>query len=392
MVVTNTVGTDATATTPPRRVAVIGGGVIGFSIALHLLERGIDVVVYERTSIGAGASGVQPGGVRRQWSTREHCQLADESYAFYRRAATALESRAPFALEECGYLFLAHSHERLAALSANVALQNELGIPSEIVDPARAATIVPGLEPRTLTGAAWCATDGYFDQAQAVVEAFAATALARGAALEIRTVAGLDPGDRGWRLRFADGGASSADAVILPAGHDTVPLARDGGVELPIVDEVHHAFLSEPVRERLLEPLVISPERSFVAKQLANGRVLASDLRAVGDPEGNRERWRQTLRDGIEELLPQLEFVNFSTLIGGSYDVTPDHSEILGPIGDTPGLWVAAGFSGHGFMMAPAVGRALAAWVAGEDPGEAARAFGIERFASGSLQPETQIV
>jgi sarcosine oxidase, subunit beta len=375
-----------------RRVAVIGGGVIGFSIALHLRERGLGATVYERTSIGAGASGVQPGGVRRQWSTREHCLLADESYAFYRQANAALEPRTPFTLDEGGYLFLAHSPQQLEQLAANVALQNELDIPSAIVDPDAIAELVPGLDVGSVVGAAWCGTDGYFDNAQAVVEAFAAAAVRRGAALEIRDVVEILRDDAGWSLRFRDGSRAEADDVVLAAGWESAALARDAGVELPIVDEAHHAFLSEPVRERLLEPLVISPERRFVAKQLANGRVLASDLHAVGNPDGNRDRWRATVRDGIAELLPLLEYVNFATLVGGSYDVTPDHSEILGPIGDAPGLWVAAGFSGHGFMMAPAVGRALGDWIGGEDPGEAARAFTLDRFARGSLQPETQIV
>ncbi len=146
------------------------------------------------------------------------------------------------------------------------------------------------------------------------------------------------------------------------------------------------------MHERLLEPLLVSSERHFAAKQLANGRVLASDLTANGDPEANRARWRQTVRAGIEELTPILSFVGFDLLIDGFYDTTPDHREILGPLAGLPGLWLAAGFSGHGFMMAPAVGRALADWIAGEDPGEAAASFVFERFERDSLRPETQVV
>jgi len=158
------------------------------------------------------------------------------------------------------------------------------------------------------------------------------------------------------------------------------------------VKEQRFLFLSEPIRERLLEPLLVSSERHFAAKQLANGRVLASDLTANGDPETERGRWRQTVRRGVEELTPLLSFVPWDVLIDGFYDVTPDHEEILGPVAGLPGLWLATGFSGHGFMMAPAVGRALAAWIANEDPGECAASFMLERFRGDSLRVETQVV
>jgi sarcosine oxidase subunit beta len=99
------------------------------------------------------------------------------------------------------------------------------------------------------------------------------------------------------------------------------------------------------------------------------------------------------VRHGVEELTPMLSFVAFDLLIDGIYDTTPDHAAILGPVDGLPGLWLAAGFSGHGFMMAPAVGRALADWIGGIDPGEGAEALCWSRFADGSdLRLETQVV
>jgi sarcosine oxidase, subunit beta len=373
-------------------VAIVGAGVTGLSIALHLCERGVGpVVVLDRAGVGAGASGVQPGGVRRQWSTRAHCLLADESYGFYRDIAARLEPMTSPALEACGYLFVAHSAPVLERLAANVALQNELGIPSELVAPGRVAEIVDGLDPSSLAGAAWCGTDGYFDKPQAVVEAFGEAAWRRGARLEIAEVSGLVPDGEGWRVQLADH-ELQAQHVVLAAAYDTPPLVAGLGIDLPIVKEQRFLFLSGPIRERILEPLLVSSERSFAAKQLATGRVLASDLSANGDPERNRETWRQTVRRGIEELTPMLSYVSFDLLIDGFYDTTPDHTEILGPVDGLPGLWLAAGFSGHGFMLAPAVGRALAAWIDGDDPGEPAAAFVLDRFADGSFELETQVV
>jgi sarcosine oxidase subunit beta len=339
-------------------VIVVGAGVVGLSVAFHLQERGASVVVVERNGVGAGASGVQPGGVRQQWGTRVNCVLVRESVAFWGDAQERLQMRVDPGFRECGYLFLAHSEATLARLGANVQLQNELGVPSRILSAEEAADAAPGLDVSSVVGAAWCAEDGYFDRPQAIVEAFGALAEVR-----IKDVESLEQLD--------------ADAIVIAAGADTERLLP----ELPIRPETRWLFFSEPVRERLLEPLVVSAERRFAAKQLADGRLLAADL------GGNN---RVHVREAIEELLPRLAYVPLPRLVGGMYDVTPDHQAILGRVRDN--VWVAAGFSGHGFMLAPAVGRILADAIMDGKEDEALRVLDAARFAEGRLVPEPQIV
>ena len=142
----------------------------------------------------------------------------------------------PLGFRACGYLFVAHDDAALARLAANVAVQNEEGIPSRIVSAAEAAELVPGLETESIVGGAWCAEDGYFDRPQGVVEAFA-----RGLDIRISEVRSLDELD--------------AEAVVVAAGADTPRLVP----ELPIEREDRYLFHSEPIAERLLEPLVVSP-------------------------------------------------------------------------------------------------------------------------------------
>src|SRR5439155_9951408 len=113
-------------------VAVIGAGVVGLAIARTLQGRGVRVAVFERSGIGAGASGVQPGGVRQQWGTRVACRLARESAEFYADADALLESPVPLGFRACGYLFVAHTEVALARLTANVAVQNAEIVPSRI--------------------------------------------------------------------------------------------------------------------------------------------------------------------------------------------------------------------------------------------------------------------
>lgn len=367
---------------PSGEVAIVGAGVTGLFVARELSALGVDsVTVYERTGIAAGASGVQPGGIRQQWGTAVNCVLARESLAFYREAQDRLKMRVDPHFQACGYLFLAHSGETRARLAANVALQNELGVPSRIVEPDEAALLVPGLEPSSLTGAAWCAEDGYLDRPQAVLEA-----LGERATVVRADVVGLKQQGAAWELAFADGTTATAACVVVAAGWESRALIP----ELPIQREVRYLFLSEPISERLLEPLVISPERHFAAKQLADGRVLASDLTAAGDPDLKRDGWRRHVRECVEALLPALEFVSLPLLVEGFYDVTPDHQAILGQV--QPGLWVAAGFSGHGFMLAPAVGRIIAEAIALGREDEALRLLDARRFAEARLLPEPQVV
>ncbi len=366
-------------------VAVVGAGVVGLAIARALTERGASVVVCERAGIGSGQSGVQPGGVRRQWGTAIGCRLAGESFAFWQEAETRLESPVELGLRACGYVFVAHSEQTLERLRANVAVQNAEGVPSRIVSSDEAAELVPGLRAETLVGAAWCGEDGYFDRPQSVVEAFA-----RGIDVRIGEVTELRAHTGGWEVASSFG-VVRANAVVLAAGADSVPLAAAHGIALPIEREERHLFLSTPIAERLVEPLVISAERGFAAKQLADGRVLASDLGAKGDAAEGAPRWRARIREGIRELLPVLEYVDFPVLASGAYDVTPDRQPILGPLPAVNGLHVAAGFSGHGFMIAPAVARILADAIEGRrDP--VLDVLDLTRFEAGRLVPELQVV
>lgn len=333
-------------------VVVVGAGVTGLSIAYFLRRAGAEVVVVDRTGIAAGASGVQPGGVRQQWSTEVNCELARESVEFY--AGFDVDAR----FDRCGYLFVALGEDSLARMREDVALQNRLGVPSRIVDADEIAGLVPGMRVDSVAGGAWCAEDGYFDRPQTVVEAFA-----EGNEIAIDDVHSVDDLD--------------AETVVVAAGIDSPRLLR---VDLPIEAEARHLFLSEPIAERLVEPLVVVGERSFAAKHLANGRVLSSDL--AGDS-------RATIAQGISEFLPALTYVSFPVRASGLYDMTPDHQPVVGPVGD--GLWIAAGYSGHGFMLAPAISQRVADAIAAGN-GAPIPAFDPARFSAGASAAERAVI
>jgi sarcosine oxidase subunit beta len=369
-------------------VVVIGAGITGLSVALHLAEAGVKPLVVERSGVSAGASGVQPGGVRQQWSTPLNCRLARESALFFADLPSRLDSTLPLEFARCGYAFLAHSEDRLTQLSDAVSVQNAAGIPSRLLSPGEAEVTIPGLVTDGLAGASWCDDDGYFDRPQSVVEAFAQAAWARGAELLIADIVSIAPDGDGWALTLRDGSSILAGRLVLAAGCDTTPLAATAGLDLPIESEARHLLYSEPVADRILEPLVVAPDRHFAAKQLADGRILASDLAASGEPESGRAQWLSHVRETANELLPRLTYVSFSILVSGFYDVTPDNQPVLGSVEGLPGLYLAAGFSGHGFMLAPAVGRRIADAVLGGVADDALEEFSYARFARGALQRE----
>jgi sarcosine oxidase subunit beta len=366
--------------------------VTGLSVALHLVERGESVVVYERTGIGAGGSGVQPGGVRLQWGTEVNCRLARESLDFYLEVVDRLRPRVDPGFRQCGYLFLAHSTPSLERLAANVELQRSLGVPSRMVSPEEAAEVVPGLDPESVLGASFCSEDGYFDRPQSVVEAFADAAVRGGARIEYDEVTSIERTGAGWQLELRRGDRVSAERALVAAAGDSPRLLPGLGADLPMFDELRVVGYSDPIGERLLEPLVVSEEIQFAAKHLGDGRVLASDLGARERSSRADAAWHANVRSAIRKLLPRLEYVTFPLLVGGTYDLTPDRQPVLGAVPGCDGLFVAAGFSGHGFMMAPAVGRIVAAAMTDREDDDALRTLSPGRFERGELVPEPAVV
>ncbi|MHB1834663.1 MAG: NAD(P)/FAD-dependent oxidoreductase [Solirubrobacteraceae bacterium] len=371
-------------------VAVIGAGVTGLSIAWHLgSER--SVVLFDGAGIGAGASSIQPGGVRQQWGTRMSCELAIESFQFYSDLDRRLSPRVSPGLTQCGYLFVAESDEGLQQLGRNVELQNSIGIESRLVSPAQAGELVDGLDVTGISGAAWSQHDGYFDKPLAVVAAFYDAAERHGAVHVQQNVVGISGGPP-WELRLADGTSATATTVVIAAAHGTAQLLDGVGVQAPITKEPRYLFYSEPIQQRLLEPLAVFVDRHFAAKQLADGSVLASDLTATGDPATEKSHWYSHIRESIRDRLPVLDYVSFPIMVEGFYDVTPDRQPIVGPVAGRKDLWLAAGLNGRGLMMAPAIGRLLSEAVLTGSLPHPLPALGLERFAVDQLHPEPQVV
>src|SRR5262249_36058202 len=151
------------------QVVIVGGGVIGCSIAYHLTEAGVrDVLIIERGTLAGGATGICPGGIRQQFESEADCRLAQRSVRFYEHINDILEPEAPFCFERSGYLFLAYSEETLDRYRRNVTMQNGLGIPSRILDRSEIHDMLPRLACDGLVGGSYCAEDGFLEDCHGV--------------------------------------------------------------------------------------------------------------------------------------------------------------------------------------------------------------------------------
>jgi sarcosine oxidase subunit beta len=360
-------------------VAIIGGGVIGCSIAYYLAEIGMtSTVVFERKHVASGATGICPGGIRQQFEGRAECILAQRSMRFFEQINERLQPESPFFLERSGYLFLAESEPVLARFCRNVAMQNQLGIPSRIVTPTEIAEIVQHLILNGVIGGSFCAEDGFLEDCDGMSNRMLRCARDRGAKLVLQEIVDIKREDEEWRL------ATPADSwivqqVVIAAGIDAPAMAAKIGLALPITPERRRLAYTEPLSQALMHPLVVALERGFAGKQLVNGVFYLGWLAET--PDSDNLTFTEHALSAGETLLPALAELPVRRVVEGFYDSTPDHRPILGEVPGVDGIFLAVGFSGHGFMLAPAVGEVLANLIAGRARDPLLDEFSLPRFA-----------
>ena len=347
------------------RIAVAGCGAIGASVAYHLaLDGARDVVLCEPVGVATGATSKGMGGVRQQFSTAAEVRLAQASIRFF-------EELGPPYFEQVGYLFLATTEDGLAALEGRRALQAGLGVPVERVEPS----FVPGLRTDDVVGAVFCATDGVGDP-PAVTRELVRRAVERGVDLR-----------EGIRIQDVE-----ADEVVIACGAWSAEVGRDFGVELPVRPLVRQLLLTSPLALPDDIPMTIEAESGFHFRRRGDRLLLA-----MTDP---KPRWgtdasvdETLVEDRRRRLAARYAPAAGATVEGGwagLYDMTPDAHPIVGPVGD--GVYAACGFSGHGFMQSPAVGRALAEQILEGSSTFDLSPYALGRFEEGAVFPETVVL
>lgn len=374
---------------------VIGGGVVGASIAHHLAEAGVtDVVVVERDRVASGSSGKPIGGVRAQFSDPVNIALG----------ARGLETSARFgsttgtdiSMERVGYLFLLREQEDLARFERNVAIQNDLGVPSRMITAAEAQRLCPYVVTDNVLGAAFSPDDGHA-RPPAVAHGFLRAAQARGvrvcdrtAVLDVRT-----DGARNVREVVTADGAVRTSTVVVAAGAWSKAVGEMVGAELPV----------EPLRRQMAvtRPLTPTPPRvpftidfstSLYFHNCDDGLLLgmSDPAQEYGFDTGYTEEWFPAFREAARMCAPDLVDMPVASGWAGLYEMTPDCNALIGEFASVGRVLYATGFSGHGFLQAPAAGEVIRDLYLDVSPFVDVTPLSAERFDGTPVQRELNVV
>jgi sarcosine oxidase, subunit beta len=380
----------------PRRasVVVVGGGVIGTSVAFHLAEAGVpDVVLIERDELAAGSTSKAAGGVRAQFSDALNVQLGARSL----RAFADFGARPGHEIDfrPVGYLFLLSREQDVAAFERSIALQNRLGVPSRLLDPSEAARLSPPIDADGLLAAAFSPEDGLATP-EAVVQGYAAGARRHGAYVETACEL-LEVRVRGEELRavVTSKGVVETPALVCAAGAWSRRVGEMVGVDLPVTPYRRQVLVTEPLPglpERL--PMTIDFASSFYFHREGDGLLMGMSLE--DEPPGfnlaRDDAWIPRLAEVLARRAPSLAEVGVAGGWAGLYEVTPDHNALIGEAARPARLLYATGFSGHGFLQGPAVGEVVRDLFLGRSPEVDVAALAVDRFQQAKDRPELNVV
>ena len=377
-------------------VVIIGGGVMGASVAFHLARRGIsNIVLLEREAFfGQGSTGRCAGGIRHQFSTAINIELSIKSIAMLERFAD--ETGQAIDIKQSGYLFLLSTPEELDQFRKNVALQNAHGVMSEIWTLDQIAARVPLLNLDNIIAGSFYGRDGTADPSGVVNGYIAAARNQSVQTLNGIAVTGIDVTNGAVTAVHTSQGTIRTTIVVNAAGPWAAQIGALAGVDLAVSPERQQILVTTPMADIPADfPFVIDFHQRLYFHREGNG--LLTGLSITGQPSTFEQvvnpDWTLEHMDRAMARLPVMEQAGRLTEWAGLYEVTPDAHPIIGPINGVQGLFVVSGFSGHGFMHGPIAGLLVAEQIVDG----AAHTLDIsslrpERFAQGDLIREFNVV
>jgi len=374
-------------------LVVVGGGGTGTSIAFHLAEAGVDVCLLERDALSSGSTSRAAGGIRTQFSDPLNVAIGLRSVEAFSRFAERPGGEIDF--NQVGYLFLLDRPEDVVAFEEGVAVQNELGVPSRVVEPAEAARLSPlaGLE--GVLAATFCPLDGHASP-EAVAQGYAAGARAHGAkVLTGRGATAIETGNGTITGVVTEAGTIETGAVVLAAGVWSPSLARTAGVDLPVEPVFREVVTTAPVDDLPGSiPLTVDFTTGFYFHREGPGLLIGMADRnqqpgfdAPTDPD-----WLEHVTEVAARRAPAFLDMGIAHGWKGYYEVSPDHNGLVGEAPGVQRLLYATGFSGHGFMQAPAIGEIVRDLYLGREPFVDVTPLAAERFALQAPRPERNVI
>ncbi|MHB1610915.1 MAG: NAD(P)/FAD-dependent oxidoreductase [Sulfobacillus sp.] len=375
---------DDRITSETREVIIIGGGLVGLSIAYHLVERGVrDIVLLEREPMWAwGSSARSAGGVRLEFSHPSSVRFSQYGLEMFHSFEDLFGISASF--NPCGYLFVTRDPQRWNIMVELAAMQRTLGVPVETLTPDDVRVRYRYIHMPDIVGATFCGLDGVADPG-AVAYGWMRRAQTLG--VEIRLNAQVtqitQSGGRATGVVTQDGTVIHAPVVVNAAGPQARSVGALAGVALPVDPYRRSVYVTDTFSGLPPEiPMTLEFENtSYIRRE---GR---SILMGMSDPLEPSSESVETDQESLEKLVgtvlswvPALEKASIMRGWAGLYEVSPDGTAIIGEAASLPGFFYAVGFSGHGFMHSPAAGRVVAELITGEAPFVDLTPYARERF------------
>ncbi|MCD6370211.1 MAG: FAD-binding oxidoreductase [Thermoplasmata archaeon] len=345
------------------KTVIIGGGIIGLSIAYNLAKLGAeDIVVLEKNYLGSGSTFRCGSGIRQQFGDEANIKMMKRSVELWSRMEEDLGMDVDF--RQGGYLFLLYDEDEVRDFKKNVELQNRFGVPSRIITPEEAKEIVPLLNTEGLLSAAWNHTDGKANPFKTVF-AYANAAKRLGVDIyEYTEAQNIKVENGSIKEVITNRGKIETRRVINAANGWAKILNKMVGVDIPIEPYKHQGVKTEPIKDGEIKPMVVSFKHDgiYLTQEAEQGGIIGGYGLKYG-PTFDITPTYEFLRGvsyRFSQVIPALKYANVIRIWGGYYAETPDGNAAIGRIKEIDEYYIAAGFSGHGFMLAPAVGEMVA--------------------------------
>ena len=373
---------------------IIGGGIAGCSLAYFLAKKGVkDIVLLEKDYLASKETGICPGGIRQQHTNQICARLAKKSVdEFFSKIDEELHPEYPLPFIQSGYMFLAHTENTLKSYRENVEEQNRWGIPSQILAPHEILDIVPGISPEGLLGAAFCRTDGFLEDSHGLTQLLGRRIREMGGkilfeeAIDIKLksekVVGVQTPKRTIETR----------SIINAAGCESPRVSDCVGIPLPIEIQKRRLLYTARIEERFLEPLVVAFDKGWAGKQLREGNVYMGYLREAEELISDPQYTEKCVELALEIMPEKMGELRLLKIQEGHYDTTPDGQPISGRVFGREGYTLMTGFSGHGYMLAPAIGMVLSEILTDQRPSLDIRGLYLERFQQTHIDREKLVI
>ena len=371
-------------------LVVIGAGINGVLTSYFLVERGYhDIVIVEKNYPGSGGTFRCATGIRASFTSKEHVEAMKRSIELWKE----LSEKHGFDYRRDGYLWMLSSEDHVKMFEKIVEFHHSLGVNTRIVDVDEIKEIVPDLKPEGLVAGVYDPLAGKADNFRSLLNILSYVT-SRGVKLYTNTLIKRIIVENG-RVKGVetDKGVIEADKVLIAAGYGSREIARTAGVDLPLENIPKHALITEAFKYRIKPLLIDWASSSYLVQVFHGGILIGAEIEEEPDkPAVNKIKYLYVAARVWTKYFPWLAEARVLRYWTGYYVMTPDHHPIIGPVEDVEGLYVSTGFSGHGFMMAPAASEAIADYILDGKPRlRIMENLKLERFKRGKLIKEIAV-